>query len=61
MNNYYNRSHCNSLAESEDIFKGNSLLYFLNTPLCVKVNYNVSLQFTFTQFGVKINSKQKWS
>ena len=37
---------------------GNSLLYFLNTPLCVKVNCNVSLQLTFTQFGVKINSKQ---
>ena len=35
---------------------GNSLLYFLNTPLCVKVNCNVSLQLTFTQFGVKINS-----
>ena len=26
----------------------NSLLYFLNTPLCVKVNCNVSLQLTFT-------------
>ena len=37
---------------------GNSLLYFLNTPLCVKVNCNVSLQLTFTQSGVKINSKQ---
>ena len=37
---------------------GNSLLYFLNTPLCVKVNCNVSLQLTFTQLGVKINSKQ---
>ena len=37
---------------------GNSLLYFLNTPLCVKVNCNETLQLTFTQFGVKINSKQ---
>ena len=37
---------------------GNSLLYFLITPLCVKVNCNVSLQLTFTQFGVKINSMQ---
>ena len=40
---------------------GNSLLYFLNTPLCVRVNCNVSWQLTFTQLGVKINSKQKWS
>ena len=38
--------------------KGNSLLYFLITPLCVKVNCNVSLQLTFTQFGVRINSMQ---
>ena len=37
---------------------GNSLLYFLITPLCVKVNCNVSLQLTFTQLGVKFNSKQ---
>ena len=37
---------------------GNSLLYFLITPLCVKVNCNVSLQLTFTQFGVRINSMQ---
>ena len=37
---------------------GNSLLYFLITPLCVKVNCNISLQLTFTQVGVKINSKQ---
>ena len=39
-------------------YSGNSLLYFLITPLCVKVNCNVSLQLTFTQFGVRINSMQ---
>ena len=43
-----------SYAEVKE--SGNSLLYFLITPLCVKVNCNVSLQLTFTQFGVKINS-----
>ena len=48
-----------SMAAGKDGRKfGNSLLYFLITPLCVKVNCNISLQLTFTQVGVKINSKQ---
>ena len=49
---------CRRQAQGDGGSCGNSLLYFLITPLCVKVNCNVSLQLTFTQFGVKIYSMQ---